>query len=239
MSGRGSKEARLVYGASPRVDLLPPEVADRKKGAALRRSLVMGVVGAVVLSAGAYAFASWQSIQAAVELSDAQVETAALIAQQGEFGEVRTLSGLRATITDARQTGALTEIDWSLFYTDIQATLPAGMTIDQFVISANSPTRELAAPTVPTHGARAAEVTYIVTSPSLEALSTWLVTLKGVLGYADATATPAVTGPGGYTATVVLDVDSQRYTKRFAPPAPPAEETADTTAAATEGEGTN
>jgi len=238
MSARGSKEVRLVYGASPRVDLLPPEVADRKRGAAMRRALVMGVIGALVVSAGGYALASWQTAQAADELSAAQLETTALVAQQGEFAEVKTLTGLRDTITEARQTGALAEIDWSLFYADLKATLPRGALLDQIIIAGNSPIRELVPPTFPTHGPRAAQISVMIVSPDLQTVAALLVNLKSLPGYADATATPAIALGSGYSTTVLMNVTSDRYTKRFAPPADPAAETP-ATAAVTEGEGAN
>ena len=231
MSARVSKEAKLVLGASPRVDLLPPEVADRKKGAALRRSIVIGVVGALVISAGGYAIASWQSIQAGVNLESARVETASLLSQQAEFNEVRTLSTQRDVITDARQVSALTEIDWSAFYSEILPTLPAGTVIDSFVVESSSPIREFPVSTIPGQGARAAKITFAITSPNLESIAGWLVTLKAFPGYANATATPASKDAGGvYTSTITMNVTDSRFTKRFAPPeaVAPTEATTDT-----------
>ena len=239
MSARSNKEAKLVLGASPRVDLLPPEVADRKKAAALRRYIAMGVVGALVISAGGYAFASWQSIQASAKLDDARLETTQLLAQQAEFSEVRTLSAQSDGITDARQAGALTEIDWSQFYIDIVPTLPSGVAIDSFTITSGSPILDLPASVIPTQGPRTATAVFVISSPNLESIAAWLVTLKGFVGYADASATPATSdADGAYSSTVTLNITDARYTKRFAPPEEPAATDADTTANDTT-EGTN
>lgn len=224
MSARGSKDARLVLGASPRVDLLPPEVADRKKGAALRRAISMGVVGAVVVSAGAYAFASWQSIQAGMALADAQSTTTTLLNEQAAFSEVRALSAQRDLVTAGRQVGAIGEIDWSLFYAELAATLPPGAAIDRIEIVTNSPIREFAAPIVPTHGPRSAEATLVLVSRDLGSVATWLATLKSLPGYGDATATPARAVSDGYETSILLSVTDARFTKRFAPAEePPAE----------------
>jgi hypothetical protein len=242
VSARGSKEARLVYGASPRVDLLPPEVADRKKGAALRRAIAMGVVGALVISAGAYAFASWQSIQAAGRLADAQAETTSLLSQQAEFAEVKTLSAQGQTISDARMTGALTEINWNAFYREVLPTLPPDVVIGGFIVETSSPIREYVGTSVPTVDAPAAQVGFALVSPNLESLAAWLVALKTFPGYAQATMTPAVLAGGVYTSTMTLNLSDARYTKRFAPPEEPPAETADTAvtpAEPAEGEGTN
>ena len=242
MSARGSKEARLVYGASPRVDLLPPEVADRKKGAALRRAIVMGVVGALVISAGAYAFASWQSIQAAGRLADAQAETSSLLGQQAEFAEVRKLSTQGKTISDARMTGALTEINWNAFYREVLPTLPPDVVIGGFVVVTSSPIREYVGTSVPTVDDPAAQVGFAVLSPNLESLAAWLVNLKTFPGYEQATMTPANLAGGVYTSAVTLNLTQDRYTKRFAPPETLPSESVDTAVAPiepTEGEGTN
>jgi len=242
MSARGSKEARLVFGASPRVDLLPPEVADRKKGAALRRGIVMGVVGALVLSAGAYAFGSWQSIQASVKLADSQAETTELLRQQTEFNEVRTLLAQRDTISDARMTGALTEINWNSFYNEVLPTLPPNVGMGGFVVLTSSPIRDYTGTNVLTVNDPAAQVGFTVVSPNLESLATWLVNLKALPGYAHATMTPAVIEGNVYTATMTLNLGKDRYTNRFAPPEEPPAETVDTAVAPiepAEGAGTN
>ena len=241
MSARGSKDVRLVFGASPRVDLLPPEVGDRKKGAALRRAIVMGIVTALLRSAGAYALASWQAIQEAVKLGDAQSETVALLKQQSEFVEVRNLSAQRDAVSDARMAGALTEIDWSAFYSEVMPTVPSGVVIDSFLVSTSSPVREYIGTDVPTVTKPAAQVGFTVKSPDLATLGLWLVNLHALPGYEQATVTPATSALGAFSATVTLNLADSRFTKRFAPPEEPVD-TADPAVApvdTVEVEGTN
>ncbi|MET4582812.1 hypothetical protein ABIE21_002322 [Conyzicola nivalis] len=218
MSARGTKEARLVLGASPRVDLLPPEVADRKKGAAVRRALVFGVIGALVLSAGAYAIASWQAVEARVKYEDARLTTSTLLAQQSEYAEVRALTQQMVTVADARQAGAITEIDWNEFYLRVVPTLPAGVTIEGLVIKSGSPLAALTPPTAPGQTVRAANVTFTVSSPSLELTQAWIVAMKSLPEYGGAVAKSVSRGDaGGYTVEVHLAVTDAAYTNRFAP----------------------
>ena len=225
MSARGSKEVRLVLGASPRVDLLPPEVGDRKKGAAVRRSIALGVVGALVLSAGLYAFAGWQAIEAEAKLDTARSETSALLAKQAEFSEVRALSAQLETATAARQVGASTEINWSSFYTSVATGLPAGVTIASFAIDSSSPSVALSPVTVATRNPRVATATFTLRSPNLPTIAAWLVALKSVPGYVDATATPAsIDDAGTYESLVTMNVSDAIYSKRFAPTEEPAAE---------------
>ena len=218
MSARGTKEVRLVFGASPRVDLLPPEVADRKKGAAVRRAMVFGVVGALVLSAGAYAFASWQAVEASVKHDDARLTTSTLLAQQAEYADVRALTQQMVTVADAREAGALTEIDWNAFFLRVVPTLPTGVTIDSLVIKSGSPLVSLAPPTAPGQTVHAADATFGVSSPSLELAQAWIVALKNLPEYGGAVATSINRGEaGGYSVEVKLAVTDAAYSKRFAP----------------------
>ena len=95
MSTRSSKTSVLAVGAEPRANLLPPEVAQRKRARAARRGLVALVIGVLLLVAGGYAFASIQAIAAQAELATAQARTAELLAEQLEYSEVTSVSGYR------------------------------------------------------------------------------------------------------------------------------------------------
>lgn len=228
MSARGKKEVRLVLGASPRVDLLPPEVGDRKRGAALRRSVVVGVVAALILSAGLYAFASFKSVEAAVQLDSARSDTLMLLAEQAKFSEVRDLSTQLDTVTLARQVGATTEINWSTFYQSIAVTLPAGVAITAFSVDSSTPIESLTPVTVPARNPRVATALFTATSADLGSVATWLAALKNVPGYVDATVTPAsINEDGVYEFVITMNVGEGAHSKRFAPPE---ETTSDATA---------
>jgi len=218
MSARTAKDAKLVYGASPRVDLLPPEVADRKKSAALRRSIILGVVGALVLSAGAYTFASWGALEAAGEYDVARAETAALLEEQNTYGAVRTLGDELSTATDAQQAGALTEIDWNAFYTRVTLTLPAGMVIESFTTTSDTPTLDLPGSTGPWPSTRVASAEFVVSTPDLAGAQSWIVALKTLPEYGGAMATSISREEGtGYTVNVTLDLTEAVRTQRFQP----------------------
>lgn len=227
MSARGTKEARLVLGASPRVDLLPPEVADRKRGAAVRRGMVFGVLAALVVGAGGYALASWQAVDASAKYDDARLTTSTLLAQQSEYANVSTLAQQIVTVADARQAGAITEIEWNAFFLRVVPTLPAGVTIDTFVIKSGSPLLPLAAPTVPGQAVHAADATFVVLSPSLELAQAWMAALKNLPEYGGAMATSINRDEAGvYSVEVVLSVTDAAYTHRYEPVVEASSETA-------------
>ncbi|GAB2465373.1 hypothetical protein HD599_000132 [Conyzicola lurida] len=245
MSPRSAKEANLVLGASPRVNLLPPEVADRKRDASIRRSVVFGIIGAVLISAAGYGFASWKSIETSDKLAVAQEETTSLLAQQNEFAEVRNLAQQKATIDEALIVGASTEIDWKSYYEKIMASLPAGMVLDSFVADSKAPVEGIAAVTAPTQADRDATISFSMETPNFGDVDVWLKSLKTLPGYVDATASGiALDLNGFYVASVTLNISSGAYSNRYAAEAEaPAEGAAtDETApdgTTTEGEGTN
>jgi len=239
MSPRNSKDVHLVLGASPRVNLLPPEVADRKRGASIRRSVVFGVVGAVLISAAGYGLASWQALESGMRLDAAREETTSLLAEQAKFAEVRTLAQQKATIADALIVGASTEIDWKAYYEAIVGTLPAGVTLNGFVIDSSSPVDSLPVRTGPTQGARDAMVSLTITTPKLASVDVWLKALESLPGYVDATASGISSDENGFfTASVMMNISNSAFSNRFAAEGTtqPAETATDT---ATEEEGTN
>jgi hypothetical protein len=234
MSARGKKEVRLVLGASPRVDLLPPEIADRKRDAAVRRAVVYGVIGAGVLIVAGFGLASVQAMDAGARNDEALARTTALLAEQTKYAEVRTLAERADTLADARQVGAMTEIDWNALYLRLVPTLPAGMTITSFTFGSGSPVMSLAAPTTPGQVPDAAEATFVTSAADLESAQSWIVALKTLPEYGGAMATSITREEvGTYVITVRLTLTSAAYSNRFAV------EPETTTDAAVEPEGEN
>jgi hypothetical protein len=243
MSAR-SKEPNLVLGASPRANLLPAEVGDRKRGASIRRSVVLGVIGAVVISGAGYAYASWLSIESAMKLSAAQDETTNLLAQQNEFADVRNLAQLRAAIDDALIVGASTEIDWKSYYEQIVTTLPGDVALDSFVAEASSPIGDLPIATAPTQAPRNAMINFTVSTPQFGSIDAWLKAIKTLPGYLDATASGiALDSSGRYTASVLMNISRDAYSNRYPSDAAAAAEGTPAgdvgTDGTTEGEGTD
>ena len=232
MSAR-TKDGGLILGASPRARLLPREVADRKRGASIRRTVVIGLVGAVLISAAGYGLASWQAIQSSIALADAQARTTELIAEQNKFVEVRTLSQLKDSIVDAQLVGGGSEIDWNTYYKAILPTLPDGMILDSFIVNTQTPLQSPPASANPVAEPRVASIVFVVGTSDFGAIATWLRSLESLPGYVDASATSAVASAetSVYAASVTLNIDEGALSNRFVDPA---EQTATTTGSTTE-----
>jgi hypothetical protein len=218
MSAGNKKDARMVLGGSPRVHLLPPEVGDRKRGASIRRAVVIGVVGVVVITAAGYSYASWLAIEAGMRNDAALAESATLIAAQGEFSEVRTLSELQQSLTDARQVGAYTEIDWQAFYSRVVPTLPEGLTLASFNVEANSPVQDVDVTPLPGRTPGVATVSMVASTTSLANAEAWVDALAGLPDFAGASITSASkTETGELLVNVELTLSSAALSNRFQP----------------------
>jgi len=223
MSGVAQKDTRMVLGGSPRVHLLPPEVGDRKRGASIRRSVVIAVIGVVVISAAAYSYASWLAIEAGMKNDAALAESATLIAAQGEYSEVRTLSDLLQSLGDARQVGALTEIDWQAFYARVVPTLPAGLTLASFNVEANSPVQDVEVTPLPGRTPGVATVSMVASTTNLANAESWVNSLATLPDFAGASITSvSKTETGELLVNVELTLSSVALTNRFQPVPEPA-----------------
>ncbi|MCU1543331.1 MAG: hypothetical protein JWM50_1196 [Microbacteriaceae bacterium] len=216
MSAR-AKDLKLVLGGSPRVRLLPPEVADRKRAAAVRRSVIITVIGALVLCAGAYSFATWRALEAAIRFDDAQLQTSSLLKQQSEYTDARTLSDQLSAIGDAQRVGTLTEIEWKAFYERVVSTLPAGMTLDSFTLQSGTPVASLVEESEVGVTIPAAETSFISLTRDLESAQTWVVALKSLPEFGDALATAITRDDDGvYSVSVAMRLTEAARTERFA-----------------------
>ena len=216
MNSDGSKES-LVIGGEPRVDLLPLEVRKERMAKALRRRLALGVVGVLALVVVGSGAAMASSLQAQTRLLGEQARTADLLAEQSKYIEVRRVQDQVNLVQAAQQVGVSTEIDWKKYLEGVQATLPAGVTIDTVNVESASPLAIYEQPTAPLQGARVATVSFIATSTILPDVPTWLKALAELPGYADALPSSANLDPttNTYTVNITMHVNDAAFSQRF------------------------
>ncbi|WP_026374001.1 hypothetical protein [Agrococcus lahaulensis] len=216
--GRGGDAPPLMLGAQPVVNLLPPEVLAARRSRAVRRVVVAAAVVLVVGAGGGAAAARVQAIAAEVELAGAQARTAALIAQQGEFGDVLAVEAEIAERVAARHVVTSTEIEWRSMIDAFLATLPPDATLTSVAAEGSSPMALHAQPIAPLQGARVATLTFTVESDAR--LPQVLDALATLPGFVDAQV-PVVTAlETGRTETIfVLHVGEEAYANRFPPEA--------------------
>jgi hypothetical protein len=203
MSASTDKNAKLVLGGPPRVDLLPPEIKANKGAASTRRRLLVGVAAVVVLSVAAYSVAAYNAFEATNRLRAAEAESADLRNAQTEFAEARALEAKLASITAATALGTSTEIDWEPFIDELRDLLPQGAYLEVTATSSN-PVESVPQSYDVAQQPRIATVVIQVTSKSILNAGDYLTKLDRVTGYIYARAD-----------TVNWNLQKKRYTSGF------------------------
>lgn len=227
----------LVIGGEPRIDFLPPEVKARKHARRTRRSLIVLVILVLVACAGGYVFATSLAVQGQAALVEEQEKTSALLGEQAEYSEARTVAEQLAAVTDARLVGSATEILWKAYLAELRGTLPSGVAIIEADVDSISATDLVPLPTVPLETERVATLELTATAPNLASVASWLDNLKDLRGFADAWSTPAVWEGDQYEVDVRLNINSSAFEKRFFEEIPDATAPPEPAESTTENEG--
>ncbi len=214
---RVSKTANLVVGGESRVDLLPQELRDKRKGKVLRRRLGFLIVLIAVIVVGISALVRAQAIQAKSDLSIAQSNTKSILLQQRKYREVSEIQKQVSTIQAAQQVGTSTEINWKNYLISVQTTLPPNVTLDSVNIDSATPFASYAQASAPLQGERIATLSFTAISSTLPQVPQWLIALATLPGYADANPGSVTrTETGSYSVNITMHINQAAFTNRFA-----------------------
>ena len=209
--------ATLALGATPRADLLPPEIRAAQRGKAAIRMLLIFVITVAVVVAGAVGYATIRSITSQAFLQLERDRSNELIARQLDFAEARSIANEVDAAIEARRLGTTTEIDWKAYLDEVSATLPVGVTLSDLTIAPVAIDPATAESENPLEQAAVAKISitaYSLTVPDVEA---WFDDLEGLTGFAGIAPPATVAGtPGeGYNVTLELLVNEEAYLLRF------------------------
>lgn len=208
----------LIFGGTPRADLLPPEVKTGRRGKTLRQALALAVVVVIMLVGGGVVWATIGAGQSQQRLEAEQARTDDLLAQQLAFAPARQMQSQVDGVKAARIIGMSTEVDWKAYLGEIKAKLPADVLIDTVRVDSASPLAPYGPATVPLQGPRIATLNLLLTSPKLPTVPAWLESLSTLPGYADATPGSVTRLEGGsYQVNLTLNVNEEVFTNRYAP----------------------
>jgi len=217
MSARSARASQLVVGGEPRVDLLPPEVAQRKKARRARRGLVALVVVVLLAVAGGYVFATYRAVAAQFELAAAQARTTDLLVEQQKYSEVTTVSGQLAAVENARTVGVSTEVLWNDVYKQIRDRLPEGVTIGSFLADGRSPWEPEFTPAGPLRQPRVATLVFVLVSPdSPFAIEPFVKRIAEIKGFADVSPDVLQREDPNFETTFTYNLSTEALSGRFA-----------------------
>lgn len=113
------------HGALPRINLLPPEIAERAHFENQRYAMAGGVALAVLCLAGAYALASRSAGNAESDLATVRSEGAAITAESAQYSDIPRMEAETQAAESSLQTAMGQEVRWSFFLNDVSSTIPA------------------------------------------------------------------------------------------------------------------
>ena len=126
--------ARVEWAAVPRVDLLPPEIQQGRRLAALKRVLAGAVAATVVVCVGGVAWAQAGVGSAQDDLDAAQARGATLRAQQVTYAQVPKVLALIDAAGAAREQAMGKDILWYGLLSDLSLTTPEGVKLDSLTV---------------------------------------------------------------------------------------------------------
>jgi Tfp pilus assembly protein PilN len=221
------RELRAATVASPRVDLLPPEIGERNRQRAARRGMRMLIFFALIIVLVGVAGTWYLSTSAQLALLAESGKTNTLMTQQAQYADVRQAQNAIAVGEAAQRVGASTEIDWNDYLAKLAASLPEGVVITEVVIDAQSAEVPYPQSEVPLEGARIATLTFSAKSATLPIIPDWLERMRKLPGFVDALPGSVNRVTDGYTASIKMHINELAYSLRFAEEAPADGETAD------------
>jgi Tfp pilus assembly protein PilN len=180
----------------PRVNLMPPEIAQAARFRQLQAMLALLVV-AVLLGVGAlYLMARGQVSSAAEELAAAENTNAALQAEVATYAEVPRVEAELAKAEADLEQAMKDEVRWSFYLNDLSLTIPSTVRLTSMNITEMP---DIAPDTAATAGQVAsgvvsplgtpgiATITFEGRATSYDAVAAWLQMLARQYGYVDPT----------------------------------------------------
>ena len=208
----------------PRVNLLPPEVAQASQFRRLQVMLGVIVLGALAAIAASYVFVSGQVTSAQAALDDAQAQNAALTAEAAQYADVPRVQAELAKAQLDLTRAMSPEVRWSFYLNDLSLTIPNNVRLTDMVIVQPVPTNPLATDlqiTSPMGTPGIATINFEGNAASYDAVASWLRSLAKQKGYSDPTLTTVadatVSGQVGkvYTFSSSVTVTDKAYSGRY------------------------
>jgi hypothetical protein len=127
--------AQFKVPAQPQVNLMPPEVGERRQRTRRRGATVAFLVIFVLLVGAVYGLAWFQKSQAQAAAAAQTERTAELQAEMAQYTEVDAVKAELANADAARQYAASLEIFWPLLYDALGAGMPDTAVVDLYTFT--------------------------------------------------------------------------------------------------------
>lgn len=186
LTSRGERLTSVLDGFGgearvPSVNLLPPEIIERRAFARTQKWLAAAVLSVLVLLAGAYLLQVLAKNKAAEELAVAQATSATLKAEEAKYADVPRVYKAIEDAQTARQTAMSQDVEWFRYLTDFSLTMPANVWLTSLDMSLAGATPATPATTTVNPGVvttpAVGTMTFAGTAYDHPDVAAWLVTL--------------------------------------------------------------
>ncbi|MGN6331121.1 MAG: PilN domain-containing protein [Motilibacteraceae bacterium] len=213
--------------ALPRVNLLPPEIAEAVRLRKVKAGLGAVVVGAVAVVGLLYVQATGAVNDAQDQVAAAQARTTQINAETAKYSDVPRVYAQVAAAQAQLEQAMGQEVRWSYYLNDLSLTIPPHVWLTQLQVTTNNgaagatPAAAGAAASLTTPGIGSVKFSGVAYSHN--DVAAWLDALAKQKGYADAYFSKSEEDPDSLsrptvkfdsTVTVTSDALSGRYTQK-------------------------
>jgi type IV pilus assembly protein PilN len=199
------------------VNLLPPEIAEKRRARKLQAGLGAAVAASVVGVVAVYLMAHSSANQAKTDLANAQADTTRLQTQVAQYAGDETLRSQLTAEQGMLSTAMGNEIQWSHYLNDLTLRIPDNVWVTQLTVNEGASTTAPGA--APSAGIGSVSVTG--TAFTHDDVATWLDSLAKEKGYSNpyfSNSAESFIGPRrvvNFTSSTVVTTDalSGRYTR--------------------------
>lgn len=181
----------LTAAPLPRVNLLPPEIAEHRRFRRIQVGLGAGLLAATGVVALLHAAAVGSTADASAELAATSARGAELRAETTEYADVQRIHAEAAAATSMLAGAMSQEIRFSTLLDDLSRSIPDDVWLENVTFTQNAPVAAGAAPTTGGVGS----VSFTGGGGQHDDVATWLESLAGQRRYADATFTNSTAEP--------------------------------------------
>jgi len=191
-----STTTAVRVGDLPRVNLLPPEIHERKKVRAAQAGAALAIAAAIAGVAVGYVRAGHSVDAAKADLASKQQQQTVLTQRLSKLTDVRTTASLLAANEALMSRAMATEVEWSTYLQDFTAIIPNTTWLTQLTMSSSLAPGSLVSPSQAP--ARTGTITFqgdTLKWPTLADLLDSLAKEKGLSNVYFSTATEQYIGP--------------------------------------------
>jgi hypothetical protein len=207
------------YDAEPRVQMLPPFVAQRAKARSAARLGVMFVILGAVVAGGMFVLGVFRTTVAELALVDASAETQNILQEQSEYRIATDTAQMVQQTSETQLVATSYEIDWAKLLLTVQGFMPEGGLIQSVTATNQAPWAASLAIEDPLRTPRIATVEFVVSTASIPEAVALAERFTELEGFADGVLTTTAVGVDGRaTTTIELTLSTEAVSGRFLEP---------------------